>query len=149
MGEEIGDAEHRFVQSYTDALTSTRLGRPPLQLHEILHSIVHQDFVEVNAAQLFLGAWILGRVSASEALARFEPSIAVELLYFARMFFAVLRLSRHFASGTAHRPYHQTIHALDAEAASELKQFFAPDRTRVLDGALTMEQERFVSYPIQ
>ncbi|WFD43541.1 DNA helicase [Malassezia psittaci] len=148
-GEEVGDAEHRFVQLYTDALTSTRLSRPPLQLHEILHSIVHQDFVEVNAAQLFLGAWILGRVSAFEAFVRFGSSIAVELLYFARVFFAVLRLSRHFATGTSHRPYHQIIHALDAEAASELNCFFAPQRMMNLQGALTMEQERFVSYPIQ
>ncbi|KAI3626700.1 hypothetical protein CBS14141_000701 [Malassezia furfur] len=98
---------------------------------------------------LFFGALVLGRVDADDAFARFDAPDAVELLCYARVFFAVLRVSRHFASGAAQRPYHQTVHALDAACAAALDAFFAPRRAPIPPGALTDEQEQLVAHPLQ
>ena len=147
-GEESGDAEDAFVAAYDEALAALQLARAPLQMHEMLHAVVAQEF-DADAAQMFLVPWIMGRCEAGSAFARFAAPVAVEMLCFARVFFVVLRLSRHFSSGPSHRPYHQMVHVLDADAESAVHRFFAPRLAPTPPDALTREQAALVAYDVR
>ena len=144
--------DESYVLVYMESLRALHFCKPPLQMHEILYSILQsqsEHFPPVKAACAFVIEWILGRVSVQNAFSRFDHAHAVELLYFLRLFLAVFRLSRYFDTDYSVSQYPQSIHTLDGDCASALGHFFAPGQPVCSSGELTEEQSRFVHYQVR
>lgn len=144
--------DESYVHAYMEALNALHFRKAPSQMHEILYSLLQsqsEHFPPVKEACAFVIEWVLGRIPAKNAFYRFDHAHAVELLYFVRLFFAVLRLSRYFDTIYPATQYSQLIHTLDGDCATALDIFFAPKQTVSVPGQLTEEQSRFVHFQVR
>ncbi|WFD08225.1 DNA helicase [Malassezia vespertilionis] len=152
MHEDVAEREEQaFVEAYQASLLALGVAHAPTQTHELISAaVLAPGMPDASAAQEFLVPWILGRVAAHDAFRLLDCADAVELLSLARVFLAVVRITRASDSrGGPSRQYHQMLHVLDADCAHALAAFFAPPPMEARPAQLTAEQQRFVDYSVQ
>jgi len=151
--DACGALDEALVHAYDEALAAMRLHTAPVHLSEAVCAVqlcACESLPSPQQVQHFLVPWMLGRVSADEAFALFDHAQAVELLYFLRVFLALVRLSRlSQPSSSTSTQYHQMFHVLDVDCAEALDAFFAPPAEAPRPQQLTTEQARFVDFQVR